>query len=149
MAYVGEQPGWQVVEWTLDIEPGVFYLVEVEPSGAARALYVTRYDRLPISSAMSFGDALVVCARHAEKNEVQTLVAGGWRPSSWALPVARAKSRHARYVIDVEPDGAARAGYSSLDEHLTLGTLPDLGHAIAACHKNESARMFAPRGAAL
>lgn len=141
--------GWHVVEWTLDIEPGVHYLVEVEASGQARALYVTRYDRLPISAPMSVSDAFLVCARHSERHEIQSVIPGGWRPSSWALSVERAPRRDAQYVIDVDPDGAARAVYASRDEHVSLGILPDLGHAIWACHKAENARVFTPKQAAV
>lgn len=134
--------GWQVVSWTLDIEPGVHYEVDVDARGSARALYVTRDGRAPLSAPMSVSQALLVCARHAERNEVQALVPGGWRPTSWMLVLEREPARHARYVIDVDPQGAARAVYASHDEHVSLGILPDLGHAMLACAKSESARML-------
>lgn len=137
-----ENQGWHVVQWTLEIEPGVHYAIDVEENGSAIASFVTRDGREALTAFVSLGDAMAMCARHAERNEVQALVPGGWRASSWSLAVHRHPRRGGHYVIDVDPEGAARAVYASHDEHVSLGVLPDLGHAISACHKAENARVF-------
>jgi len=125
--------GWRVISWTLDVAPDAYYEASIEPDGLCKAQYFERDVRTRLGLAENIGEALLLCARHAEAHRVRVPRGCSWRATSWEL------RSHGRYLVDVENDASAHAVYvSERGYYEPLGKLPDLGQAMLACTSHAS-----------
>ena len=131
--------GWRAIAWAKDVYRGVYYFIDVEQDGSARAVFSAHAHHTHLGDAADLGGAMVLCATHAESEGYDVpAVAPGWYAITWALYLADGDHR---YFVDVNPDGTARAALITRAGSTFLGMLPDLGHAFMACSKHQDALM--------
>jgi hypothetical protein len=124
---------WRVIAWTLDVAPAAYYEAAVEPDGLCKAQYFEREVRTRLGLAENIGEALLLCARHAETHRVAVPRGCTWRATSWELRA------HGRYLVDVDNDASAHAVHVGERGHYEpLGRLADLGQALLACTQHAS-----------
>lgn len=124
---------WRVISWTLDVAPDAYYEASAESDGLCKAQFFQRDVRTRLGLAENIGDALLLCARHAETHRVRVPRGCSWRATSWELRM------HGRYLVDVESDATAHAVFvSERNYYEPLGKLPDLGQAMLTCSSHAS-----------
>lgn len=133
--------GWRAIAWARDVSRGVYYFVDVQLDGSARAVFSAHAVHTHLGDASDLGGAMVLCALHAEEHGTSERAhAPGWYALTWALYLPDGEHR---YFVDVNPDGTARAALITCAGSTFLGMLPDLGHAFMACSKHQDQLMIA------
>lgn len=133
--------GWRAIAWARDVSWGVYYFIDVQGDGSARAVFSERAHHTHLGDASDLGGAMVLCALHAEEHGTcERATAPGWYAITWALYLADGDHR---YFVDANPDGTARAALITRAGSTFLGMLPDLGHAFMACSKHQDALTIA------